>query len=86
MYIGNVRCNYFCTLCQVEVFLLQHLRFRETQDPECSGQRPDGFLPDSRGVQVPILPKVTNICECTFYIFVTLNQYSLVGQVFLQSF
>jgi hypothetical protein len=29
---------------------------------------------------VPILP------TCTFYIFVAFNQYSLVGQVFLQIF
>jgi hypothetical protein len=36
--------------------------------------------------QVPILPKVTNFglqifVTCTFYIFVTFNQCSLVGQV-----
>jgi hypothetical protein len=35
---------------------------------------------------VPILPKVTNIVLDTFYIFVTFNQYSLVGQHFSQSF
>jgi hypothetical protein len=33
-------------------------------------------------VQVPILPNVTNICNGTFYIFVTFNQNILVGQVF----
>jgi hypothetical protein len=44
----------------------------------------------SRG-RVPILPKVTNIVlqifvTCSVYIWVIFNQYSLVGQVFVQSF
>jgi hypothetical protein len=36
--------------------------------------------------QVPILPNVTNICNLHFFIFVTFNQYSLVGQVFCNHF
>jgi hypothetical protein len=42
-------------------------------------------------LQVPIAPKVANIgsqifVAITFYIFVTFNQCSLVGQVFPQTF
>jgi hypothetical protein len=42
-------------------------------------------------LRAPILPKVTNIglqifVTCTFYIFVAIYQYFLVGQVFRQSF
>jgi hypothetical protein len=41
--------------------------------------------------QGPILPKVTSIgfqifVTGTLYIFVTFNEFSLVGQVFFQSF
>jgi hypothetical protein len=43
---------------------------------------------DKDAIQVPILPKVTNIGSQIyfFHIFVTLNRYCLVGQVFCNHF